>query len=350
VFKNLLGTAVEIQKQQFVGGALAALLQVAKGAGLDLVGKSELDGVREQLDALGAQLTQLNGKVDDVKRIVARSHASQLLAQSNDIIGSIKWAQERLAMLARMKPDDPTQSSFAQTIIAHIAVYLDNAAEKLDRQLRPSLAIGDNAIKATSRALASERFFDSRSSDEVRSVYDYFAMYQAQLAVLLANYYNAYPASYSVATRKELLEKVQENVIKVEQESVKPSVPVGAFFDTRTPRFMWAMDPQTVNVVTLLEKDMKTSTTLSYGGLHNFQLPSSHDLVNLVAGASGDPRAWLQAQVNVHLSHQLLWVSDPFRRGFKRNVGCRAADHHLRPADGENRRLALPQCQRLRAL
>lgn len=319
VFQNLKGTALEIGKQQFVGGALAALLELAKTGHLNL-DKSELDGVREQLDALGAQLTQLGGKIDELKKIVTRSHASLLLHQSDGIIASIKWAQERLAMLAE-KPDRANRDTLAKETIDYIGRNLIDAPQQLEQQLSPNVAIGDNAIKATSRALASEQFFDSRSSDEVRAVYDFYAVYQAQLAVVLANYYNAGP--YDVDTRKQLLAPIERNVIKLQQESLKPSVPPGAFFDTRTPKFMWAMDPQTITALTLLERNMKTSTTLALGGFRNFQLPSSHDLVNLLAGGSGDRRAWLQAQVNVNLFHQLLWVSDPFRQGFKRNVGCR---------------------------
>jgi hypothetical protein len=78
----------------------------------------------------------------------------------------------------------------------------------------------------------------------------------------------------------------------------------------------------TVTGLDLMERGWQTSTTIVVGNLRNFQLPSSHDLRNLVDGASGEPRAWLQAQVRVHLSHQLLWASDPFRRGIK-NGHCR---------------------------
>jgi len=82
------------------------------------------------------------------------------------------------------------------------------------------------------------------------------------------------------------------------------------------------MYPHTVTALTLLEQRTQTSRTLSMGDFHNYQLPSSHDLRNLVDGATADPRAWLQAQVKVNLPHQLLWVSDPFEE-FESRFECR---------------------------
>lgn len=310
-----LGTAVlRAGSQRLLGGALGGLLELAKSAGLDLTGKSELDGVREQLSALGTQLTQLEGKLDAVSKIIAQSHASQLLHQSDEIIGRIDHARAQLALLANLNPTDPTQKKFAETISAYIATNLLDAPARLNRQLNPALGIADNAIKAASRALAaSVRFFDARQSDEVRAVYDYFAVYQAQLAVLLTNYWNANPDTYSLDTRTASLAQLDANVTKSQVESLKPTVPAGTFIDTRTPTFMWAPEDRTVDALTL-QRSYRTSKTIAVGNFHNYQVPTFADLRKLVEGATGDKLAWLQAQIKVKLSSQPVWAWDSLRK------------------------------------
>ncbi len=316
VFKNLLSTAVEIGKQGLVGGALGGLLELAKSGGIDLAGKSEIDGVREQLDALAAQITQLQGQVSKLDQHLANNHASVLIHHSDAVIGDIKTATEQFEALAKAGGTADQRRNLADAITKYIGDNLLSAPATLDLHLNPEVALGDNAIKATSRALAaSSRFFDARQSDEVRAVYDYFATYQTQLAVLLTNYWNAHPGTFSVDYKTNAIGKLETSVTETQQKSLKPTVPAGAFFDTRTPQFMWAMYNHTVTGLDLMDRGWQTSKSIVVGNFRNFQLPSSHDLRKLVDGASGDPRAWLQAQVGVNLSHQLLWVSDPFRRG-----------------------------------
>ena len=314
VFKNLLSTAGEIGKQGLVGGALGGLLELAKSAGIDLAGKSELDGVREQLNGLAAQVTQLQGQVSVLGQQLAHTHASVLIHHSDAVIGNIKTATEQLEALAKAGGTAEERQFLADEITKFVGTNLINAPATLDLHLNPEVALGDNAIKATSRALAaSSRFFDARQSDEVRAVYDYFATYQTQLAVLLTNYWNAHP--FSVQYKTDAISKLETSVTETQQKSLKPTVPAGAFFDTRTPQFMWAMYNHTVTGLDLMDRGWQTSRTIVVGDFRNFQLPSSHDLRKLVDGSSGDARAWLQPQVRVNLSHQLLWVSDPFRRG-----------------------------------
>jgi len=315
VFKSLLGTTVKIKREELVGGALGGLLQLAKVLGLAPDTPTELAGVREQLDALSTQLTRVEGQVKDVSKRLERIHASQLLAQSNGVIARISDAYKRLALLANMTPTDTTRESFAAILTAQIA-KLTEAPEELDLQLRPKLEIGDNVFKAASRSLAtSNLFFDERQSQTVEAVYEYFATYQAQLAILLTNYYNANPKAYSPETIRALISPIETNVT-AQAQSLKPPVPPRTFIDTRTPKFMWGVLPGRVSALTLLQDHIQTSRMLNMGAFNNYQLPSSHDLRNLLAGATpgDDARAWLQPQIAVHLSDPLVWVSDPFVR------------------------------------
>jgi hypothetical protein len=296
--------------QGLIGAGLGALLNFAQSAGLITLPKSDMDEVRDQLDAVGMQLTRLQGKIENLSTAVARSHASQLLHQSDVVLARIDEAQARLALLANLNPGDPTQRPFAQTIDAFIGANLQDAPAILNRQLNPALPIGDNVIKATSRALATERFFDERDSAEVQDVYYYFGMYQLQLAVLLVNYWNAHPDTYSLDTRKALLARIEANVTRTQQQSLKPPVPSGMFFDTRTPRFMWGTTNETVDAYRVRSEELYRRTDLVMGNFKNWQMPANGDYRNLLDGASGEPRTWLQDQVKVPLRHRRVWASD----------------------------------------
>jgi hypothetical protein len=313
-FEYLGKATLEIVGQSAVGGALGGLLQLAQSAGLISLPKSDMDQVREQLDAIGAQLTQLKGKIDNLTSRVERNNASQLLHQSDPVLARIDHARADLALLASMGQTDPTRKNFAGVIDGYIANNLQDAPELLNAQLNPGLSIGDNVIKATSRALAAtDRFYDERDSAKVQQVYDYFAMYQVQLAVLLTNYWNAHPGTYSENTIKASIARIEASVTKTQTESVKPAVPAGTFFDLRTPRFMWGTDNRTVNALTVEQEGLRTSASIGMFGFRNWQMPAHGDLGNLVDGATDNPRAWLQDQVEVPLKHQLLWTSDMFQ-------------------------------------
>jgi hypothetical protein len=296
-----------------ITAALGALLQVAQNEGLINVPPSELDLVRQQLDALGVQISRLDGRVENISKSVARGRASELLHMSDNVLASIDSAKKRLALLANLdlNRERELRRRYAAEIDQYIHDKLLDAPEILNRHLNPALSIGDNVIKATSRALATERFFDQRDSAEVRAVYDYFAMYQLQLAVLLTNYWNAHPNTYSLATIKASLADIQANVLTTQKASLKPAVPAGMFFDTRTPRFMWGTQNETATGLRVAEEELETRSNIAMGGFGNWQMPSGPDYRNLVDGWSGTtPRAWLQGQVEVPLRHDLLWAYD----------------------------------------
>jgi hypothetical protein len=303
---NVAGTVT----QGLIGAGLGALLNLAQSTGLITLPKSDMDEVRDQLDAIGAHLTRLEGKIENLSTAVARSHASQLLHLSDDVVGRIDEAQARLALLANLSPGDPTEKRFAQTIDAYIGGNLQDAGAILNRHLNPALAIGDNVIKAASRALATERFFDERDSTEVEDIYYYFGMYQLQLAVLLVNYWNAHPDAYSLDTRTALMARIEANVTTTQQRSLKPPVPSGMFFDTRTPRFMWGTRNETVDAYRVRSEELYKRADLVMGDFKNWQMPANGDYRNLLDGASGEPRKWLQDHVKVPLKHRRVWASD----------------------------------------
>jgi hypothetical protein len=310
VFKHLLGTGLGIGSQELVGGLLGGLLQLASHVTGITPPKSEFEQVQDQLNAIGAQLTELKGQVANLDLTIAKSDASRLLHLSDKLISDIKRGSDDLEDLAASTRNANGQKQLAEDIANHVRHNLLTAPEAFDQLLDPTFTIASNPIKAVSHVLGSSGFFDARKSDEVRTVYDYYATYQTELAVLLTNYWNTKPDAYPVAAQKAKIAKLDASITKIERESLKPTVPAGTFIDTRTPSFMWGMYSQSVNALTVINDKQQTSTNLSLGGFNNYQMPSFHDYKNLLKGATGDPRAWLQGQIKVHLNHQLVWGSE----------------------------------------
>lgn len=300
-----------------LSAGIGGLLELAKAGGLPLP-KNDLEKVQEQLSAIGAQLTELQGQVKQLAVSLANIDVSRLLGQSIDIISKIDTARTDLAAVAALAPGARNRIGLAKETIAYIEENLKGGPKFLDNLLNPPFKVASNPIKAMSHALAtSSRFFDERQSNEVRSVYEYYATAQAQLTVLLTNYWNANPVAFSVAYRRDEIMKAADSVTKTERESLRPTVPAGTFLDTRTPRFMWGTTNRTVNALTLLDQGLEQKRTQTVGGFDNYQMPSFPDFRNLVMDRTGvhkdNPRAWLQAQVRVRLSHQLVWAHGSVR-------------------------------------
>ncbi|MFZ0388754.1 MAG: hypothetical protein WAL22_24025 [Solirubrobacteraceae bacterium] len=318
VFKHLLETGLRSGSRELVGGLLGGLLALASQATGITPPKSEFEQVQDQLNAIGAQLTELKGQVANLDLTIAKSDASRLLHLSDKVIGDIQRGSEDLEALAASTRNANGQKQLAEDIAYHVRNTLLTAPKTFEALLDPAFTVANNPIKAVSHVLGSSGFFDAQKSDEVRTVYEYYATYQTELAVLLTNYWNTKPDAYPVAAQKAEIAKLDASVTKIERESLKPTVPAGTFIDTRTPAFMWGMYSQSVTALTVINDKQQTSTKLHLGGFHNYQMPSFHDYKNLLKGATGDPRVWLQGQVKVSLDHQLVWGSEGIttRTGF----------------------------------
>jgi hypothetical protein len=190
--------------------------------------------VKKLVEDLGKQVTQLQGEV-------ALAGFSTLLHQTDTTTGKIKHAVNQVALLANMPAKDPTKRAFTQTIIDYIGANLIDAPEILDQHLGSNVALADNLLKSASRTLGKHRFFGPADSAEVRSIYDYFASYQVQLAMLLQEYFHAKPTIYSPANATANLERLRGNV-EGQAGSLKADVPANTVIETK-PREMWITDP-----------------------------------------------------------------------------------------------------------
>jgi hypothetical protein len=326
VFNILRDTTVGTGANALVGGALGGLLQLAQQVGIK-VPESEFEQSQRELGELRVQITELQGQLTGVRSAIAKSHASQLLHSTDPTTSQIDHALNQMKFIAE-NPNAKETPNMAQKVAGEIDTKLSTAPAYFNRVLNSDLA--DNPIKATSQALAlSSRFFGQRQSDQIRTVYDYFATYEAELAVLLTNYWNTTPTIHSPKYIKEQIDDIKKSVAKTEADSLRSPVPAGTFIDTETPRLMWGTENQTVDAAALVEQDLQTRKNLGLLGLHDWQIPSFPDFSKLVSGAKGNPREWLQSGVTVPLSHQLLWgsgsvtkhppiVAGPYRHRFKR--------------------------------
>jgi hypothetical protein len=155
---------------------------------------------------------------------VALAGFSTLLHQTDRTIGQIAHANSQLALLANMPDQDPTKAAFAQTIVDYIGANLIDAPEILNQNLGSHVALADNVVKSASRLMGKRKFFGTKSSAEVRSVYEYFAAYQAQLAMLLQEYYHAKPTVYSPTNNAANLSRLHKDV-ESQAGSLKPDMP-----------------------------------------------------------------------------------------------------------------------------
>jgi hypothetical protein len=314
------GLAAEKAGNAALGWVLAAF-----GYG-DVLKDQDMAEIKLALSALGKQLTQMQGQVQ-------LGGFSTLVHQTDRTIGQIDHASSQLALLANMPSNDSTKAAFTSTIVGYIGANLLDAPSILNQNLGTAIPLSDNLLKSASRVVAQRsRFFDRSSSQEVRSVYDYFAAYQVKLAILLTEYFHAKPEIYSPANVTATLNGLEANV-RAQEGSLKPTVPTNTVVDTKTNR-MWTQDyegPAEVNMHEVAEiykpsrgrayfrtrqpygLGPKTIPGLPFG---NWLLPPSAAFEQLVEGWSGaNPAAWLHTQA--HISKRLLdagggqmWIRD----------------------------------------
>jgi hypothetical protein len=301
-------------------GALGWLTSIAPelGFGGGDEQRAELAEIRAALEAMGKQLTRLEGQVQGVYRAVQQAELSELAHQTDVTIGQIDHAESQLAVLANMSPDDPTVGRFAETINDYIGSRLLDAPAILNRYLSPGIRVADNVIKAAYQAVAAgtPRVFDSGKSAQAKSIYDYFAGYQMQLAVLLTNYWHSKPDTYSGSTISENLFEIQRNVTVEQRASLKPSVPGGAWVDPRTG-LMWTFTDTPVDGVALLESYLKNTNLAPLGeqAFANWRLPTRLELADFTSGIGGSARAYLNAQLGFDDAVvRNTWTSDSLTR------------------------------------
>ena len=240
----LEGAAGVVMRLLITGAALAAG-EVAQRNQIEvpgwLLGLFGLgDAADEQFAEIRRLLTGLSAQVTRLQSDVNLAGFSALVHQTDRTTGQIDYANSQLVLLANTPSGDPTKREFARTIVNYIGTNLLDAPEILNQNLGTRISLADNLIKSASRTLGQRKLFGPKSSAEVRGIYDYFAAYQVQLAMLLQEYYHAKPDVYNATNAAANLERVRANVVS-QADSLKPDVPENTVIDTKN-REMWVTD------------------------------------------------------------------------------------------------------------
>ncbi len=139
--KSLAGLAAQKGGTAALGWLLAAF------GYSDVLKDQEVLAIRHLVEALGKQLTQLQGQV-------ALAGFSTLVHQTDRTIGQIGHATDQLALLANMPANDPTKRAFTTTIVDYIGENLLDAPSILNQGLGSNVPLADNVIKSASRLVA----------------------------------------------------------------------------------------------------------------------------------------------------------------------------------------------------
>jgi hypothetical protein len=303
-------------------GGLGWFTAIAKefGFGAELAQLAEIQGT---LEAFGKQLTQLQGQIEGVYRAIAQNEVSALAHQTDTTLGQIDYAQSQLAILANMAPDDPTVPKFAETIDKYIGEKLLDAPTILHRTLKPGIPLVDDVFKATSRAVAAgTQVFDKGKQDQVEAIYNYFAVYQTQLAILLANYWHSNPDTYSQETIRLNLVQIQRNVTE-QRISLKPRPPDGTWIDPASG-LMWTFTSAPVSGTEYLNQlwprsvlsitNPATGVELASGvPFSNWRLATREELARHTSHIKGNARVYLNAELaNQDAVPSWTWTFDSF--------------------------------------
>ena len=289
--EELLGSAVK-------GDGLGWISSIAATFGFTS-DRNQRAEIQAALDAMGKQVTQLQGQLEGTYRAVAQDQLTLLGHQTDTTLGRIDHAQGLLGHLAKMPPDDPTLPKYARTIEDYIGAQLFDAPTILHRTLSPGIPLVDNVIKATSKAVAAgTRVFDTRKQAQVEAVHTYFAVYQTELAVLLANYWHSKPDTYSPETIRDSLAQIQSNVA-AQRSALKPRLPSGSWMDPATG-LMWTFTIEAVSGPAFIQSYLPRSVVSNLdpvGGapFRNWRLASSDQIARHISEVSGSARAYLNA-------------------------------------------------------
>jgi len=235
-YKPLIGKVLASVGPSPEGQALLGWTLQLIGLG-DVVENQVKDETSAALQALSESVTQLQSQVESVQRAVQQSRFDVLVGQTQGTLNSIDHAQVQLKYVAGLKPADPQAPKFRDETVSYIGAHLLDKGTLLNRALVPDVPGATGILKAASDVEAARRFFDAQNSKAVKSVAGYYALYEAELAVLIAEYQHTKPDTYSDDATNTVLNDAT-NRINAQAAYLKPDVPSGAVVDTKTNK-MW---------------------------------------------------------------------------------------------------------------
>jgi hypothetical protein len=282
----------------------------------DLInGKPDTQIIIEMLSALNAKVTELQKSVESTKQALAESQYTLLVRDmTKEWTAPIDAITLELLAVAQAEPkqneeDDATRVAYAQQVVEHIKVNLANrfAATQMHQALDTPVPAANDILKAASQVYGTRRWFTAQSSANINAIYEYFAVYQFRLAMLLSNY-GASLKGFDATRLGAQLTAIEENIEKQKAERLKPRVPADKFVDTRN---MQIWDRKPVWGHGLGYKPHEECTTTRRGTLsctlndptwaeRTRPLATEDDYKQLIDGWKGDnPLQWLRMQVGL---------------------------------------------------
>jgi hypothetical protein len=280
------------------------------------------DGVAGQLAQIQAQLAQISMQLTQLQNAVAEAAFGGLVAGADDYTSEITNAQKQLSTLANLDPNDPnfkaTKTMLTNSLLAYIGgatsnhpcatgpagVGLLEKQDILNGRLLQSPAGADGILVAGSRVMTgATRFWTSATTQQVQTLFDYYAGREAELLMMRVEFWHA--CSFSGSYVQDQIAD-EESQVNAQQALQKPSPdptwafgPPRLFVDTATGEMWfnylssgtyswWDLDSQFFSIIN--EPDH------SYG-FSGWRLPSQDEFLRLVSGWSGSsPAAWLGSQ------------------------------------------------------
>lgn len=212
-------------------------------------GKPDTQIIIEILQDLSKRVTRLQETVEGTKLAVAESQYSLLVRDMTrdwtipiDAV-SLKLKAVAAAPLPKTPAEDARRVRFARDVVDEIRTnFVDRFATlQMHQALDTQVPAANDILKAASQIYGARRWFTAESSANINTIYEYFALYQLRLAILLTNY-EASIEGFDAAQVQAEIDAIAQNIARQKTDRLKPALPDDKFIDTRNMK-MWDRKP-----------------------------------------------------------------------------------------------------------
>jgi hypothetical protein len=197
------------------------------------------DGVSGELAQIQAQLAQISMQLTSLQNEVAQAAFGSLVAGAADYTSEIANALKQLSTIANLDPNDPnfqsTKTMLTNSLLAYIGgatsdkpcstgpagVGLLEKQDILNGRLVQSGVGTDGILVAGSRVMTrATRFWTSGTTQQVQTLFDYYAAREAELLMMRVEFWHACGLSGSYIQQQIADEQAQ---VAAQQGLQKPS-------------------------------------------------------------------------------------------------------------------------------
>lgn len=207
------------------------------GIGDGLAG--QIGQVRVALNGIESRLSKLEEQANGLRSALAQSHYSNLVHQSLAITSSINQNMRDLRHVAVLGENDPTKARFARQTLEFIERdLLGPQQEELASRISGHAGADGLIVAFSKREKADTRFWTARTSQQVKTVFDYWQQEESALLTLRTEYWHAHRDTF----RGAYIEREISHVVSLlgdQHELLKPSPPSETFADTTGDLEWW---------------------------------------------------------------------------------------------------------------